>query len=181
VCVCVCVSFSNDKHPVSKTFTLLHYTWRTENCLTPTGIRNPGRPVRSAVGMQITQDDVNFSVAARISCRKVVGSCKQRCTTTARRAKGKCLWRIQRYAQAKEERRVDGFSGTETSCIVGPCGKGNVLFVFLPLGIPASEPLCNYIGAGYRYSGHVSSSSSVVSELVFPVSFLYLRFVCLCV
>jgi hypothetical protein len=63
-------------------------TWRTVKYLTPTGIRNPGRPVRSAVGMQTTQDDANFSVAARISCREVVGSCKQRCMTTARRGKG---------------------------------------------------------------------------------------------
>ena len=68
------ISSNNDKHPVTKT-NPLHYTWRTENCLTPTGIRNPGRPVRNAVGMQTTHDDVNFSVAARISCRKAVGSC----------------------------------------------------------------------------------------------------------
>ena len=82
----ICITSSNDKHPVTKTYTPLHYTWRTEKCLTPTGIRNPGRPVPGAVDMQTTQDDVNFSVAAHISCRKVVGSCKQRCMTTSRLA-----------------------------------------------------------------------------------------------
>jgi hypothetical protein len=77
---------------------------------------------------------------------------------------------------------VDWFCGTETSCIVVPCGVETSFFIFLPLGIPASERLGNYVGAGYRYSGHVSSSSSAVPELVFPVSVsFYLRFVCLCV
>ena len=69
------------------------------------------------------------------------------------------------------------------AALLGPVARKRAFFfIFPPLGIPGSKPLGNYIGAGYRYSGHVSSSSSVVSELVFPVSvsFIVVLFVCAC-